>query len=180
MNTDRQRLKDLSHACVKKGHFILASGKESDFYFNGKMVTLHPEGAHLTAKLMYEVVRDTDATALAGISVGSDPLVSTVGHIAFQEGAPLKMAYIRKQPKEHGTRLPVEGPPLEKDDVVVVLEDVVTTGGSAIKAVNAVKEAYGCRVDTVVCLLDRLEGGREEMAAQNLELKSLFVRTDFD
>lgn len=179
MSDPRARLKELCRPCVKIGRVVLTSGKVSDFYFNGKMVILHPEGADLTARFMYDMARAMGATAVAGLSVGADPLVSTVGHVAFLEGNPLKMAYVRKQPKEHGAKSQIDGPPFDASDKVVILEDVVTTGGSAMKAVERLKEAYGCEIIGVVALVDRNEGGRETFENAGLELKSIFTKSDF-
>ncbi len=179
--TDRlERLKKLCGNCISRGEFTLASGKKSDFYFDGRLVTLHPEGADLCARFMLERARSLGATALAGISVGSDPLVSTAGHLAFLDGNPLKMAYVRKTPKGHGKKKLVEGPGLDAADRAVILEDVVTTGGSSLKAADAVKDAFGCEVAAIIVLLDREEGAREAIEGAGLKLESIFLRSDFE
>jgi orotate phosphoribosyltransferase len=179
MDETRERLKTLCRGCIKFGDFTLASGKKSDFYFDGRLVTLDPEGADLTGRIMYEEGKKLGASAVSGISAGADPLISTVGHIAYLENNRLKMSYVRKQAKEHGTKKEIEGPPLSPGDNVIIVEDVVTTGGSCLRAAEVVRNTYGSKIAAIIVLLDREEGGREAVEAAGYKLISIFRRSDF-
>jgi len=174
-----QRLKEKVSGAVSRGEFTLASGKKSNFYFDCRLVTLDAEGAHLAAKAMLAIIRELGATAVGGMSMGADPLVSTIGHLSHLEGSPLKMFYVRKEAKKHGKGKRIEGPPLSGEDRVVIVEDVTTTGGSALKAVEAVRNEFGTEVLTVLTLVDRQEGAQDNLTDKNLKLISLFKAEDF-
>ena len=176
---ERVRLKEKVAGALSKGEVVLASGKKSNFYFDCRMVTLDQEGAHLTALAMLEKIRELGATAVGGMSIGADPLVSTIGNVAFAQGVALKLFYVRKEAKKHGRKKLIEGPDLTADDKVVIVEDVTTTGGSALKAVNAVREEFGAEVLAVLTIVDRQEGAQEHLAENNLRLVSIFKAEDF-
>jgi len=177
--SDRQRLHELVRPCVKHGRFVLSSGKTSDFYFDAKEVTLTPEGSYLTARLMLDDFIGPDVTAVGGLTAGADPIVSAIGVVSHTQGRqpPLKLFYVRKEPKKHGTAKYVEGPPLARDDRVVIVEDVVTTGKSAREAIERVRSEAGCEIVRVVALVDRLEGGARGLEPH--ELRSIFTREHF-
>ena len=162
----------LATECYRHGTFTLASGRSSDHYVNCKPVALSGSGLALLSPAMLALV-ETDAVAVGGLTLGADPLVSGVAMAAAQAGRDLDALIVRKQAKGHGTGAWLEGPLPPAGARVTVLEDVVTTGGSSIKAVNQLKEA-GYTVKRVVTIVDREEGGQEAMDAAGLELVSLF------
>ena len=179
---DRQagRLLDLLAGASRRGEFVLSSGKKSDFYLNGKLVTLTTEGLDLVARLLLPRVRAHGATAVGGPSPGADPMVGALGVHAFREGVPLSLFFVRKEAKGHGTGQRVEGPPIPDGARVVLIEDVVTSGASLLSAVEAVREAYPCQVVATICLVDREEGGTEALARAGAPLESLFRRRDLE
>ena len=163
----------LAQKAYRHGHFTLASGRTSNHYVNCKPVSLSGEGLALLGALMLEQVEDT-AVAVAGLTLGADPLVSAVAMRAALDGRNLDALIVRKEAKGHGTGAWLEGPLPKPGSLITVLEDVVTTGGSSLKAVNQLREA-GYQVDRVVTIVDRQEGGLEAMTAAGLELRSLFL-----
>jgi orotate phosphoribosyltransferase len=163
----------LAQKAYRHGQFTLASGRTSDHYVNCKPVSLSGEGLALLGALMLEQVEDA-AVAVAGLTLGADPLVSAVAMRAALDGRNLDALIVRKEAKGHGTGAWLEGPLPEPGSRITVLEDVVTTGGSSLKAVNQLREA-GYQVDRVVTIVDRQEGGLEAMTAAGLELRSLFL-----
>ena len=175
----RARLRDIiaTKSLLTGRNFTLASGKPSGFFFNMKKTMLDPEGANLIADLMLDLLEKEDATHAGGVAMGAVPLVSALCVKSFQRGRPLGCFYVRKETKDHGTESLVEGN-LEKGARVAILEDVTTTGGSALKAVAAVK-AEGATASLVMTVVDRLEGAQEAFAAEGLRLVPLFTRDDF-
>lgn len=165
-------LERLARLAYRRGQFTLASGRQSEHYVNCKPVSLSGSGLALISSAMLEHV-EADAAAVAGLTLGADPLVSGVAMAAAQHGRELDALIVRKQAKGHGTGAWLEGPLPAAGSVVTVLEDVVTTGGSSLKAVNQLKEA-GYQVNRVVTIVDREEGGAAAMEAAGLELISLF------
>ncbi len=160
-----------SHA-YRHGNFTLSSGKTSHHYVNCKPVTLSSIGLALTSNLLFENV-EHDAIAIAGMTLGADPLVSGVAISAALSGRDLDALIIRKEAKGHGTSAWIEGPLPPKGSLITVLEDVVTTGGSSLKAVSLLREA-GYLVNRVVTIVDRLEGGLEAIENEGLEMINLF------
>ncbi len=169
----RQRLLQLlATRAYRHGTFTLASGRTSDHYVNCKPVSLSGEGLALLSAQMLELV-EPGAAAVAGLTLGADPLVSGVAQAAALAGRSLDALIVRKEAKGHGTGAWLEGPLPEPGSRITVLEDVVTTGGSALKAVHQLQEA-GYVVEQVVAIVDRQEGGAEAMKAAGLGLSSLF------
>jgi orotate phosphoribosyltransferase len=170
----RQRLLQLlAERAYRHGSFTLASGRSSDHYVNCKPVSLSGEGLALLSARMLELV-EPEAVAVAGLTLGADPLVSGVAQAAALTGRPLDALIVRKEAKGHGTGAWLEGPMPAAGSRITVLEDVVTTGGSSLKAVKQLREA-GYTVERVVTIVDRQEGGLEAMTAAGLELQSLFL-----
>ncbi|MFZ9952900.1 MAG: orotate phosphoribosyltransferase [Vulcanococcus sp.] len=170
----RQRLLQLlAERAYRHGSFTLASGRTSNHYVNCKPVSLSGEGLALLAAQMLEHV-EADAVAVAGLTLGADPLVSAVAQAAALAGRSLDALIVRKEPKGHGTGAWLEGPLPAAGCRITVLEDVVTTGGSSLKAVKQLREA-GYTVERVITIVDRQEGGLEAMTAAGLELRSLFL-----
>ena len=166
-------LRLLAERAYRRGSFTLASGRTSEHYVNCKPVSLSGQGLALLGASMLELVEPT-ASAVAGLTLGADPLVSAVALQAALAGRELDALIVRKEAKGHGTGAWLEGPLPPAGSRITVLEDVVTTGGSALKAVNQLREA-GYVVDQVVAIVDRQEGGAEAMQAAGLGLRSLFL-----
>ena len=169
-------LKRLAHEAYRHGQFTLASGRESEHYVNCKPVSLSGSGLALISRAMLDHV-DAQAVAVAGLTLGADPLVSGVAMAAALANRSLDALIVRKQAKGHGTGAWLEGPLPQKGALITVLEDVVTTGGSSLKAVHQLQEA-GYVVNRVITIVDREEGGAEAMAAAGLDLVSLFRLTE--
>jgi orotate phosphoribosyltransferase len=185
VNTEYKRrlAKILVERSYKEGDFLLASGRRSDYYFDCRVTALHAEGAELIGNLFFEAVSEiiasgTPVKGVGGMTMGADPLVSATTVVSSQQGKPLNGLLVRKESKGHGTNQFVEGlANFETGDPVVVLEDVVTTGGSLLKACQRI-EAAGLKIVAVCCILDREEGGREKLKEAGYELKALFTRRE--
>ena len=162
----------LATRAYRHGNFTLASGRTSSHYVNCKPVSLSGLGLALLSAQMLELV-EPGAVAVAGLTLGADPLVSGVAQAAALAGQALDALIVRKEAKGHGTGAWLEGPLPEPGSRITVLEDVVTTGGSSLKAVKQLREA-GYVVDRVVTIVDRQEGGLAAMQEAGLELRSLF------
>lgn len=172
-------LKIIKTLSYEEGDFVLASGKRSTYYIDAKETTLNPEGMFLVGKLMYEITRELPGIeAVGGVSIGGDPLVCAVVLESFNKKDNLAGFLIRKEPKGHGTNRWVEGGKnLKKGMNVVILEDVVTTGGSSLKAIEAT-EKEGYVVKGIVAILDRLEGGKDTIESKGYLFKSIFTLND--
>ena len=170
-------LKLLIENSYKKGTFTLASGKQSAHYLNCKPVSLNGLGLQLISKLFLDLM-DPSSKAVAGLTLGADPLVSGLIVTAASKGLLLDALIIRKEIKSYGTKSGIEGPTLNEGTIVTVLEDVVTTAGSAIKAINKLRQ-NNFLVNEVLSIVDRKEGGYEALKEQNIQLKSLFSIHDF-
>ncbi len=181
----RERLRALlAQRSYQRRRVVLASGRESDFYFDAKPTVLDAEGAHLTGRLFFAAIRElpefAEVRAVGGLELGAVPIGVAIAVVSHLEGHPLAHLILRKQPKEHGTRAAIEGASLvEPGSTVVVIEDVVTTGGSSLAAARRLVEA-GFPVRTLVTLIDREEGGREAIEAEGFGLVSLFRRSEFE
>ena len=173
----RERVLELlKEKSYRLGNYTLSSGKETEHYVNCKTVTLNGEGLYLISNMMLDRI-DKDCHAVAGLTLGADPLVSGVAVCSALDGRLVNGLIVRKEPKGHGTKAWIEGPEFKEGTKVTVLEDVVTSGGSAIKAAEKLRDA-GYIVDRVVTIVDRQEGGEDAMKAAKLELKSLFLLED--
>ena len=174
-NTDslRKVLLDLivTHAYAE-GDFVLSSGAKSTYYINCKQVTLRADGALALGRLLLELL-PADTVAVAGLTLGADPMVSAVSVVSAYSDRPIPALIIRKQPKGHGTKAYIEGPALSEGAKVIVLEDVVTTGGSALTAVERLQDA-GYQVTQILALVDREQGGKELYKSQGIEFQALF------
>jgi orotate phosphoribosyltransferase len=163
----------LAERAYRHGSFTLASGRTSNHYVNCKPVSLSGQGLALLSAQMLELV-EAEAAAVAGLTLGADPLVSGVAQAAALAGRRLDALIVRKEAKGHGTGAWLEGPLPAAGSRITVLEDVVTTGGSSLKAVHQLREA-GYVVERVVTIVDRQEGGQAAMEAAGLDLHSLFL-----
>ena len=159
------------------GEFTLASGKKARYYLDCRKITLDSQGANLVAAGILDMLGDDLPDAVGGMAIGADPISAAVITVAGLRGRPLRAFIVRKESKAHGKGRMVEGPVLPGDRVVVV-EDVVTTGGSSIRAIEHV-EAAGLKVLGVIAIIDRLEGGAEAFAEKGYQLRPLLTIRDF-
>ncbi len=182
-NMARERLfQILKHRSYREGDFTLTSGKKSCYYIDCKATTLSAEGAYLTGIVFFEMLSriKNQPQAVAGMTLGADPLVTAVSVVSFLRNNPLPALIVRKEPKGHGTSAWIEGMVnVEKGANVIMLEDVVTTGGTLIKAGEKLREA-GYSVSDALCIVDREEGGKEALEATGIRLYSVFIKTDFN
>jgi len=174
---ERERLLELVRTkALRVGKITLSSGKVSDYYVDAREVVLDPEGAYLTGKLMLDMI-EPEAVAVAGMTLGADPIVTAISVVSHIEGRNLSALIIRKEPKKHGTQKFVEGPALPEGSKVAVVDDVVTTGSSIIKSIERLR-AEGYEPIQIVAILDREEGGNEKLKAAGYDLESIFTRAD--
>jgi len=180
--SERNRLLELlTELAYEKRKVTLSSGKESDFYIDTKQASLTAEGHYLVGRLVLAEIRAhfAGAQAVGGMTMGADPIASAVSLTSWLQASPLPAFYVRKEPKGHGTNQWLEGKKgLPVPAQVVVVEDVVTTGASTLKAIERCR-VEGLHVLGVVALVDREEGGREAVEEAGVELRSLFRRSDF-
>lgn len=165
----------LAHS-FKTGDFTLASGRKSKYYINGKMTTLDARGAYLIARTFLAMIADDVPDAVGGLTLGADPIVGSMLSLAGVEDLALRGFIVRKQSKDHGTKSLVEGL-LHPGERVVIVEDVVTTGGSSLQAIATVKDA-GCEVRKVLAVVDREEGGRQNLAEAGCALEAIFTANE--
>jgi len=163
----------LRHLCYCQGDFTLSSGKTSPHYLNCKPVTLHPQGAWLIGQQLLGIL-PSEAQAVAGMTLGADPLVTAVSLAGLAAGRFLPALIVRKQPKGHGTQAWLEGLTLPTRSLVWILEDVVTTGGSALAAAERIHGA-GYLVGGIVTLVDREEGGAATFASAGIPFRRLLT-----
>ena len=183
----KERLKALiQEKSLKFGDFTLASGKKAKYYLDGKQVTLDGEGAMLIGQEILDLIRETPdflssegklPDAVGGMSIGADPITAAVITMGAISNVPLRGFLVRKQGKGHGTDQYIEGP-VKQGDRVVIVEDVVTTGGSSLEAIQRV-EAAGITVLGVVAIIDRMEGGAEAFIERGYTFRSLLTIRDF-
>ncbi|MBN2208118.1 MAG: orotate phosphoribosyltransferase [Candidatus Coatesbacteria bacterium] len=173
----RERLLELlRELSLKRGHFKLSSGGTSEYYVDCKMTTLSPEGLNLVGRLVVSRLAELGVRHVGGMTLGADPIASAAAALSWDEGYPVDAFIVRKQVKGHGTGKQIEGP-LPEGARVVVVEDVTTTGRSALEAAAAV-EAHGCEVVEVLTLLDRMEGGKENIEAKGYKVFAFFNRDE--
>ncbi len=176
----RERLLELLRArSFARKKVVLASGRESDFFIDCKQTVLTAEGHALVGALMFDALETFSASAVAGVELGGCPLASAVAMTSFERGKPLDAIYVRKDAKDHGSRRDLEGnTQIPAGARVALVEDVITTGGSTLKAAEKLRAA-GYVVAGVVALVDRLEGGREAIESAGVALTTIFTRRDF-
>jgi orotate phosphoribosyltransferase len=155
---------------------VLTSGRTSTYYIDAKMTTLDPEGANLVGQMILDVLRPFDIDAIGGYTLGADPIVSVAAALSAGTDRPLPAFIVRKEPKKHGERKMIEGP-FQQGWKVAVVDDIVTTAGSTLKAIKAVEEE-GAEVALALTIVDRLEGGRENLEKSGYKFLSLFTRKD--
>ena len=168
---DEQKVKEellslLKEKAVVHGRRALASGKISDYYIDGKQVTLDPRGILLVGKMILASLHGIKADAIGGPAIGADPMAAAAALLSLQTGRPLKAFIVRKEAKKHGLQKRIEGPAILEGDHVVMVEDVITTGGSVLAAIHEI-EKLNAKVVKVICLVDRNEGAAETLARYN-------------
>lgn len=156
--------------------FKLVSGRMSNYYFNCKAVTLHPEGMYLIGNLVFDLIRDLGAKGIGGLTLGADPIAYAVAYTSYLKEKPIESFVVRKTPKSHGTMQWIEGN-MTIGDKAVIVDDVITTGKSTIEAITRAKEA-GLEIVKVIALIDRREGGREAIEASGYKLDSIITREE--
>jgi orotate phosphoribosyltransferase len=173
----RSYLLDLfCEVAYQEGDFLLSSGQRSSYYINGKQITLHPQGGMAVGRILLSLL-SSETQAVAGLTLGADPMVTATSVVAAYAGRSLTALIIRKEAKGHGTQAYIEGPTLPPGTRVTVLEDVVTTGASALKAVERLT-AVGYHVDGVLALVDREQGGAAVYQQANIPFQTVFTIRD--
>ncbi|MBD3267967.1 orotate phosphoribosyltransferase [bacterium] len=181
LNTDISNIRDRLAGILKEKSlllappgqpFTLASGQTSTYYINGKKTSCDPQGLLCISRLIWERIQDKPVQAIGGPTLGADPIVSGVSLFSQLMGKPIPLFLVRKEAKGHGTQKWIEGPDIEGMNVVMV-EDVITTGGSLLKSIHAVRELNGKIID-LISIVDREQGGREAFAAENLPYSPIF------
>lgn len=174
----KQLLTLLNKEALKRGEFVLSSGKTSNYYLDGRVITLTPEGAFLVASIILELYKDKKIVAIGGPTLGADPIVGAIACLSHIKNIPLKTFIVRKAVKEHGTQRQIEGPIIEKGSKVILVDDVATTGKALIEAKLAL-DKVGILADNAIVIVDRCEGASENLAKEGLTLESIFTIKDF-
>ena len=173
----KERLKQLIlEKAVRRGDFTLASGQKSNYYINGKLLSLDSEGLALMAEFFLMEIERENIQAVGGMTLGADPIVGAILTLADSKGLKLDGFIVRKEPKGHGTRSQVEGP-VKEGARVAIIEDVSTTGGSSKKAIDALK-SLDCEIVKVITLVDRQQGARENFEKWGYRFSSIFTKTE--
>ena len=168
----------LEKEALKRGDFILSSGKKSSYYLDGRVITLTPEGAYLVGSIILELIKAGSIDAVGGPTLGADPIVGAVAALSHMRQIPLKTFIVRKAAKDHGTQRQVEGPALARGSQVILVDDVATTGRALLEAKDAM-DKLGINVVKAVVIVDRNEGARENLAKCGLRLESIFNIKEF-
>jgi orotate phosphoribosyltransferase len=160
----------------KEPIFKLVSGRTSNYYFNCKAVTLHPEGMYLIGNTVFDRIQGLDIQGIGGLTLGADPIANAVSYTSYLKGNPIETFVVRKNPKSHGTMLWIEGN-ISSGEKVVIVDDVITSGKSTIEAITRAKEA-GLVIGKVIVLIDRQEGGREAVEELGYKLDAIITRDE--
>ncbi len=174
MSDFRELLRPLVQSALVHEPTVLASGVTSSFYFDGKMVTLRPDGAYYLARHLLDSMPADEYDAIGGLTMGADPISAAVSTLSHELGCPKTAFIVRKERKKHGRKKRIEGP-LANGARVVIVDDVATSGGSIMDAVHAVEEERGCQVVRVVALVDRQQGARELFEAAGYQFTAVFT-----
>jgi orotate phosphoribosyltransferase len=184
MSDDLAAIRDELHALLYSrsfqfGDFVLRSGRRSDFYFDGKQVTLDGRGLYLVSRLILQRCHELGVSAVGGMTLGADPIAAGVAALSgLEDPQPLRAYIVRKELKDHGTGKAIEGPALAAGQRVALVEDTITTGGAVLQAYERVVET-GADVVEAIVIVDREEGGREALAERGVPLFTLFRRSEF-
>lgn len=174
MDEQKERLKQIiKDRSILKGSFTLSSGEQSSYYVDARLTTLDPEGVNIISKiLLNEILKDPGITTAGGPTLGADPIVGSLISLSWELGFPLNGFIVRKKNKEHGTSRLIEGN-LKKGDQVAMLEDVITSGGSVLSAIEAAEDSGGI-VKKVLCVVDREQGAGDLLSERGYEYYSIF------
>ena len=175
----KQLLALLKKEALKKGEFVLSSGKISNYYLDGRVITLAPEGAYLVASIILGLIKDRDIDAIGGPTLGADPIVGAIACLSHIRKIPIKTFIVRKTAKEHGTQRQIEGPALKKGSKVILVDDVATTGKALIEAKQALDQ-IGIKANEAIVIVDRDEGARENLIKAGCKLESILKVKDFE
>lgn len=156
--------------------FRLASGTLSNTYIDCKKTTLSAKGAYLIGNIFFDKISRLNVRKIGGLSLGADPIAEAVAYTSFIKKHPIDAFVVRKKSKEHGLQLKIEGD-IEKGDNVVIVDDVVTTGGSTVEAITKARE-FGLNIVKVIVLVDRQEGGRDNIIKQDVEFEAIITKED--
>lgn len=179
MKGSKERLFQLlKKKALFKGKIVLSSGKTSNYYLDGRLITLSPEGAYLIADIILDLIKQKKIDAIGGPTLGADPIVGAVAALSHIRKHPLNTFIVRKTPKPHGRMRQIEGPILKKNSRVILVDDVATTGGALLEA-KEVLNKEGIKVAEVVVVVDREEGAKENLTKRGLRLTSIFKARDF-
>jgi orotate phosphoribosyltransferase len=177
MDDKKKRLREiLLERAIKFGDFTLVSGQKSNYYINCRMATLDSEGLYLIAELMLDKLEGIQCDAIGGLTLGADPIIGGMVALAHKRGRKLAGFIVRKETKDHGTKSPIEGP-LGDGMKVAIIEDVATTGGSALKAIEAAKD-FGCEIAKVLVIVDRRQGAEEEFRDMHIPFDPIFRKEE--
>ncbi|TET16956.1 MAG: orotate phosphoribosyltransferase [Dehalococcoidia bacterium] len=174
LNTERaKRILEIARevGALLTGEFMLTSGKKSNYYFDGKRLTLSPEGAYQVGKAVFDELAEIGVDAVGGVATGAYPIVTAVALVSHLEGKPIPSFIVREVPKEHGTMRKIEGH-LKQGSRVAIVDDVLTTGGSVSRAIEAV-EAANCKVVKVIVVVDRHEGGSDKLKKEGYDFTAI-------
>jgi len=168
----------LNQEALKRGKFVLSSGKESNYYLDGRVITLSPQGAYLVASIILKMLEDKTVDAAGGPTLGADPIVGALAALSYINKQPIKTFIVRKQAKEHGTQQQIEGPALKPGDRVILVDDVATSGKAILEAKQAL-DRIGVITEQAIVIVDRSQGAVENLAKAGLKLESIFKIADF-
>ena len=168
----------LNQEALKRGKFVLSSGKESNYYLDGRVITLSPQGAYLVASIILEMLKGEVLDAIGGPTLGADPIVGALAALSYINKQPIKTFIVRKQAKEHGTLQQIEGPALKNGDRVILVDDVATSGKAILEAKQAL-DKIGVIAKKAIVIVDRNQGATENLAKAGLKLESIFKIADF-
>jgi orotate phosphoribosyltransferase len=163
----------LKKEALKKGRFVLSSGKVSSYYLDGRIITMTAKGAYLAASIILERLEGKNISAIGGPTLGADPIVGAVAALSHLSGRPIKGFIVRKQAKEHGRQRQIEGPALKKNARVVLVDDVATTGKSLVEA-KAALDKIGVKVIGAMVIVDRNQGAKENLKRCGCKLEAIF------
>jgi orotate phosphoribosyltransferase len=168
----------LEKEALRRGDFTLSSGKKSNYYLDGRVITMTPEGAYLVGNIILEMAKGKGVNAIGGPTLGADPIVGAVACLAYQRDIPVKTFIVRKAAKEHGMAKQVEGPELAAGSKVILVDDVATTGKALIEAKEAL-DKIGVITEIAIVIVDRKEGAADNLAKVGLRLEAIFSIKDF-
>jgi orotate phosphoribosyltransferase len=175
----QQLLALLKKEAFKKGSFVLSSGKMSNYYLDGRIITLTPEGAYLVASIILESIKGLSINAIGGPTLGADPIVGALAALSHLKGITMKTFIVRKAAKDHGMQRQIEGPALKPGDKVIVVDDVATSGKALLEAKEALDKA-GVVIEKALVIVDRCEGAKENLAKAGVRLDAIFSIKDLD